>query len=514
MSQPNFIKDPYKKTVFKNTIELEEFMKCCDPVDGYMYFMNNFFMIQHPTRGSINYLSYDYQRRLAETYHNYQYTIALLPRQTGKTTTAAGYLLWYAMFNQDATILIAAHKYAGAQEIMQRIRFAYEHCPEHIKAGVVTYNKGSLEFENGSRIISATTTENTGRGMSVTLLYCDEFAFVRPSIATEFWTAIAPTLSTGGKAIITSTPNSDEDQFAQIWHGANKTQDEYGNTTDVGENKFKAFRAYWEEHPERDEKWAADMRAQLGNDRFEREINCRFIIADETLISGSHLVQLSGIEPITTTGQVRWYGKPTKGNIYTVALDPSTGTGSDPAAIEIFEASTMSQIGEWRHNKTDVIGQIKLLAEITNFICNETNEPDNIYYSIENNGVGEAALVSIREYGEENIKGSFISEVGKKRRGFVTQNKTKMTACVKLKTLVESKRIQIYSKPLISELKTFVANGTSYSAKTGETDDLVLATLLSIRMIQQLSNFYDNLTPQIKDHEEMIPPMPFFAVFG
>ena len=190
------------------------------------------------------------------------------------STSAAGYLLWYAMFVPDSTVLIAAHKYTGAQEIMQRIRYAYENCPHYIKAGVTTYNKGSLDFENGSRIVSATTTENTGRGMSISLLYLDEFAFVRPSIAELFWTSITPTLSTGGKAIITSTPNSDEDQFALIWKGANKCQDEYGNQTELGINGFKGYRADWWEHPERDEKWAQEMRAKLGNDRFEREINC------------------------------------------------------------------------------------------------------------------------------------------------------------------------------------------------------------------------------------------------
>ena len=120
----------------------------------------------------------------------------------GKTATAAGYLLWFAMFVPDATILIAAHKYSGAQEIMQRIRYAYELCPNHIRAGVTSYNKGSIEFDNGSRIVSQATTENTGRGMSITLLYCDEFSFVRPSIAQEFWTSISPTLATGGKAIL------------------------------------------------------------------------------------------------------------------------------------------------------------------------------------------------------------------------------------------------------------------------------------------------------------------------
>jgi hypothetical protein len=192
----------------------------------------------------------------------------------GKTATAAGYLLWYAMFVPDSTILIAAHKYAGAQEIMQRIRYAYELCPNFIRAGAVSYNKGSIEFDNSSRIVSQATTENTGRGMSITLLYCDEFAFVRPTIASEFWTSISPTLATGGKAIITSTPNSDEDQFSIIWHQANKTSDEYGNQKEIGANGFKAYRAYWTEHPDRDETWATEQRASLGEERFRREMDC------------------------------------------------------------------------------------------------------------------------------------------------------------------------------------------------------------------------------------------------
>jgi len=166
------IKDPYKKTVFKNQQQLDEFLKCCDLDSGYLYFMDNFFYIQHPTKGSMMYHPWEYQERLIETYHNYRFSISLMPRQTGKSTSAAGYLLWYAMFIPDSTILIAAHKYAGAQEIMQRVRYAYENCPDHIKAGVTTYNKGSIDFENGSRILSATTTENTGRGMSISLLYC------------------------------------------------------------------------------------------------------------------------------------------------------------------------------------------------------------------------------------------------------------------------------------------------------------------------------------------------------
>lgn len=508
------VKAPYQKTHFKNDKELQDFIKCCDPNTGPMYFMDNFFYIQHPTKGSMVYHPWPYQERLIETYHKYRYSISLMPRQTGKSTSAAGYLLWYAMFVPDSTILIAAHKYTGAQEIMQRIRYAYENCPDYIKAGVTTYNKGSLDFENGSRIVSATTTENTGRGMSITLLYLDEFAFVRPTIAQEFWTSITPTLATGGKAIITSTPNSDEDQFALIWKLANKCEDEYGNKTELGVNGFKAYRAHWQEHPERDEKWAEQMKAQLGEDRFRREIGCEFIIADETLIAPTTLIDLEGVEPLYRQGQIRWYKKPERGQIYCVGLDPSLGTGGDPAAIQIFEANTTTQIGEWKHNRTTIPEQIKLIAQICRYIEECTGESTNIYYSIENNSIGEAALISLAEFGESNIPGTMLSEPGKSRKGFNTGPKSKLAACAKFKTLVETKRLKINSHSLVTELKSFVASGGSYAAKIGDTDDLVMASLLVTRMFQVLSDYHYDLEAQVRDHDEMIQPLPFYAIIS
>jgi hypothetical protein len=515
------VKAPHRKQVYTEQ-ELEEFARCADPVDGPMYFMDNFFYIQHPVRGKMVYHPFEYQKRLIEHYHNNRFSISLMPRQTGKSTSAAGYLLWYAMFVPDSTILIAAHKYLGAQEIMQRIRYAYELCPNHIRAGATSYNKGSIEFENGSRIVSQTTTENTGRGMSITLLYLDEFAFVRPTIATEFWTSITPTLSTGGKAIITSTPNSDEDQFALIWKGANKIEDEYGNTRPggVGINGFKAYRSYWREHPDRDDKWADEQRAQLGEERFRREMDCEFVINDETLISPIKLLDLEGVDPRRKTGQVRWYREPKRDEIYVVALDPSLGTGGDPAAIQVFEASTTEQIAEWRHNKTDVPTQVRIMADIVKELHSVVGDNKKIYYSVENNTLGEAALISINEYGEENIPGYFLSDntvvagTGRRfRKGFNTTNKAKLTACNKLKILIESGRMKIYSKPFISELKTFVANGASYEAKVGETDDLVMASLLATRMLLLLQGYHAELNQHLKDHSDnIVEPFPFISI--
>jgi len=516
--ETQLVKTPHKKATYTEQ-QILEFARCADPQTGPQYFMDNYFYIQHPVKGKMLYHPFEFQKKLIDTYHNYRFSISLMPRQTGKSTSAAGYLLWYAMFVPDSTILIAAHKYTGAQEIMQRIRYAYELCPDHIRAGCTSYNKGSLEFENGSRIVSQTTTETTGRGMSISLLYCDEFAFVRPTIATEFWTSISPTLSTGGRAIITSTPNSDEDQFALIWKGSQKRIDEFGNETELGINGFRGYQANWWEHPDRDEQWKQDEMGRIGEERFRREHGCEFLIYDETLINSITLLELDGIDPIEKQGQVRWYKKPTKGHQYVVGLDPSLGTGGDAAAIQIFELPTLMQVGEWQHNKTPVQRQIAILKEICDYLYEIVGSDTDIYYSVENNTLGEAALISIAEIGEENIHGTFLTEPKKVgnvrtyRRGFTTTNKSKLAVCAKFKSLVETKRLHIASKNLLSELKNFVASGNSYAAKVGETDDLVMAAMLVVRMVQMLQSFDPELDNHLRDSlDDFIEPMPFIMV--
>jgi hypothetical protein len=514
----SIIKNPYQRVNFTEE-QIVEFMKCADPDTGPEYFMSNYFYIQHPVKGKLLYQPFAYQQKLIDTYHNNRFSISLMPRQTGKTTSAAGYLLWFAMFRPDSTILIAAHKYTGAQEIMQRVRYAYELCPDWIRAGVTSYNKGSIDFENGSRIVSQTTTETTGRGMSITLLYCDEFAFVRPTIAKEFWTSISPTLSTGGKAIITSTPNSDEDQFAFIWKQANKCVDEFGNPTTLGINGFKSYQARWDEHPDRDEQWKKEEIGRIGEERFRREHGCEFLIFDETLINSITLSELQGRDPVELQGQVRWYQKPQKGKTYVIGLDPSLGTGGDPAAIQVFELPTMIQVAEWQHNKTPIQRQISILKEMCEYIYETIGTSNDIYYSVENNTLGEAALVVIAEFGEENIKGTFLSQparVGQARshrKGFTTTNKSKLAVCAKLKNLVENRKMIVCSKNLISELKTFVAQGTGFAAKIGETDDLVSATLLVLRLIQTLQSFDAELDEKLRDSlDDYIAPMPFIMI--
>ena len=402
---------------------------------------------------------------------------------------------------------------------MQRIRYAYEAVPDFIRCGVTSYNKGSIEFDNGSRIVSATTTETTGRGMSISLLYCDEFAFVRPTIAREFWTSISPTLSTGGKAIVTSTPNSDEDQFATIWKVANQKFDEYGNETPLGKNGFAPIMFPWNRHPERDTTWADQERASIGIDRFRREHDCEFIIFDETLIAPSKLATMEGVNPIEKQGQVRWYEKPISGHIYGVALDPSLGTGGDPAAIQVWDLTTMKQVAEWQHNLTVIQRQVAIMREICKYIAEITDDPSNLYYSVENNTIGEAALNAIQDIGEEKIAGNFLSEpsgasAGRRyRKGFNTSHRGKLAACAKMKLWIEQDRMIVRSKSLLSELKNFVALGNSYKAKIGETDDLVMSTLLIIRMAMLLRQYDSDLSETLTDSlEDIVEPMPFMII--
>jgi hypothetical protein len=513
------VKRAYKKISYSKE-QIDELKKCMDPETGPRYFIENFMYIQHPMRGREKLNLYDFQLDLIDNYHSSRKSVNMVSRQMGKTTVAAGYLLWYAMFNSDATILIASNKYDGAQEIMHRVRYAYESVPDHIRAGVTVYNKRSMNFDNQSRIVATATTENTGRGMSLSLVYLDEFAFVEPNIAKEFWTSLSPTLSTGGKCIITSTPNTDEDQFADIWFGANKLVDANGNETEVGVNGFKPYIATWEKHPDRDQDWADAEQAALGEDRFLREHKCQFITFEETLINPVKLAQIEPSQPIRKTGQVRWFSEIRSNMTYVVSLDPSMGTGGDNAAIQVIELPTLVQVAEWSSNRAPIEMQVKTMRDILDELY-KAGKPE-LYWSVESNSLGEAALVVIRDTGEENFAGTMLHDPKNRlqgrtgrRAGFVTTNKSKLEACAKLKFLIESGKMKLNSRGILSELKVFVSRGNTYEAREGQTDDLVMAMILAVRMTDYISTWDDKSQAAINSNvaEEQTSydaPMPVF----
>lgn len=249
--------------------------------------------------------------------------------------------------------------------------------------------------------------------------------------------------------------------------------------------------------------------------------NCEFLVFDETLISSIKLADLEGKEPIMKMGQCRWYRKVDPKCTYIVALDPSLGTGGDPAAIQVLELPTFNQVAEWHHNLTPVQGQVRILRDICKHIfdeCMNKGVQASLYFSVENNTVGEAALVAISELGEESIPGLFLSEPIKKghvrrfRRGFNTTHSAKIAVCAKLKHLIETSRLKVYSKPLISELKTFVARGISFEGKTGSHDDLVSSVLLALRMTMLLQEWDPSIYDKLREEQEddWVMPMPIY----
>lgn len=519
----DIIKKGYSKDRF-NLNQIEELKKCMsDPV----YFCKNYVKIQHPIKGRVPFELWPYQEEMVGSFHKNRYTIALTARQMGKTTCAAGFLLWKAMFEPDTTILIAANKFNAALEIMDRIKFAYENLEQYnwLRCGVVEYNKGTVSFDNGSRIIARATSKDAGRGLSISLLYLDEFAFVQPNKAEEFWSAIQPTLSTGGSCIITSTPNNDEDQFAKIWFAAINDLDEHGNkrTDGLGSNGYKALRVTWDKNPTRDAKWAQEQEAQLGTEKFQREFECKFVSEDETLVNPMVLSNLTHTDPIFKIGEMKWFEEPQPNHIYGATLDPSMGTGSDYSAIQVFDMSTMTQVAEWRHNKTNIQNQVDILRKALMYIhFSLAQHPDQdgdpeIYWTVENNSLGEAALVQIDNIGEENFPGVFTHEPrktggGKGRKGLNTNMRTKMTACSRFKTLIETSRMKLRSRALLTELKNFVRGGGSYQAKAGIHDDLVMATVQIVRLLQICADWEEEIEVNMKassyDEDEGATPMP------
>lgn len=309
--------------------------------------------------------------------------------------------------------------------------------------------------------------------------------------------------NTGGRCIVTSTPSDDETLFAELWRNAVKTIDEHGNELEVGINGFKALKVTWDQHPERDESYKRLQIAQFGEEKFRREHELEFISMEETLIDPVFLSTYEGIDPISKTGQIRWYKKLDREQIYVVGYDPSLGTGRDNAAIVIYEFPSMVQVGEWIHNKSDVPTQIKILKRILDMFRDAGFDEDNVYWSLENNSIGEAPLVMIKhEIGDDEFFGTFMRE--RKRRntvrirgGFYTDHTEKMKACNRFKIWLEQGKMTINSKALIAELKGFVAQGRTYKARPGDTDDIVMATMLVIRMVEILMQDEDEYMEEL-----------------
>lgn len=488
---------------------IQELAKCKkDPV----YFIKNYIKVQHPLYGTVKFDLYDYQERFIRHMQDNRFTITLQPRQCGKTLTAAMYLLWYAMFNPDALLLIASKNQGHALEIAARVRFAYENLPNWIKCGLKYYNRHNIEFDNGSRIISEATTEKTGRGLAITKIYLDELAFINPRIQQELWNSLTPTLSTGGSAIISSTPNGDTELFANLWRGASTAGD-----GKPGVNGYAPFRVFWQEHPERTKEFRDahglpdywdQMVAQIGLLATRQEVGCEFLSSDALLVNSLKLIQLTdkmyhhedmGFKFWKSDEEIGGQGK-----TYLVGVDPSTGTGKDFSVIEVFEFPSLEQVAEWRSNEIN----IPLLYAKTKWILEKLTalkgrSRAECLWSFERNGIGEAlaALYTNDEKQPEHAE-LYCDEPNTTKLGVFTSGKKKVLACLQLKSLVEKTNggININSAILLEELKNFVAKGGTYEAKSGATDDAVMATIIIVRLLKRLAEYNEDAFKQVNEY--------------
>lgn len=443
-----------------------------------------------------------YDLELDDDAHVY-YTNGILSHNT---ETSAAFLLWWAIFKSSQTILIASNKSANAMEVIGKIQYAYEELPDWLKPGVdpSNYNKLSMSFDNKSRIIATTTSEDSGRGLAISLLYCDEFGFVRPAVAASFWDSILPTISTGGSVIISSTPNGDVGKFAELWRGAR-----------AGINEFKngAIHVPWDAPPGRDAKFKKDMIGLLGERKWRQEYECEFLSEELTLIDGSLITpaELRINERIESDTHIKHTGNNDKFQFYEflkrdvtylVGCDPSTGNGSDNGAIQVFEFPAMVQVLEY---STNTLSPQVLYTELKSVLRYLEQATEEIYFSIENNGVGQGVLAAYEGDPDPPIA-ALVSDVGGKSAGVNSNVKSKLRACIQFKEAFERGRITINSADMLKELKSFVRHAGSYAAQVGSTDDRVMACMVCYYIIQQLAanngDAYDMIHSVASDIEE------------
>jgi Terminase RNaseH-like domain/Terminase large subunit, T4likevirus-type, N-terminal len=472
------------------------------------YFIHNYCTLQHPVHGAAPFHLRPYQQKMVRLFADNRLSIALAPRQIGKSWIAGAYLLWYAMFKFEQTVVIASNKNDNAMEMIHRVRFIYERLPHWLKPGLTAdgWNKHSVAFDNGSRIISQATSENTGRGLAVSLFFLDEFAFVRDSIAEEFWTSASPTIATGGRCIICSTPNGDTNRFAQLWRGANIPSPE---NAAVGVNGFAAIEIKWNEPPGRDQKFKDEETAKIGELRWLQEYECRFLSNDLSLIDQVALENLTGmadaVRPFGVMGDITFYKEPIANTIYLVGMDPSAGSGNDYCAIVAYEFPSLEQVAEFRSNTTSSVVSYHMLKKLLKIF---ERAKATVYFSVENNGVGEAVMALLEADENPPETAEFISETGQKRRGMTTSGKSKIKACLAMKEMIERNSLIVRSRVLVAELKNFVRHKGSYAAKRGSTDDLVMATLIAVRLLEEIAMFDQNAYDKMYSHAYIHEDLP------
>jgi len=433
-----------------------EYKKC---MDSPAYFAEKYVKIISLDRGLVPFNLYPYQRDMFEHFNSNRFNVVLACRQSGKSISSVAYLLWYAIFNSEKTIAVLANKGATAREMLARVTLMLENLPFFLQPGCKTLNKGSIDFSNNSRIIAAATSGSSIRGMSVNLLYLDEFAFVER--AAEFYTSTYPVVSAGKetKVIITSTANGIGNVFHKIWEGANQ-----------GVNEFKPFRVDWWDVPGRDENWKQETIANTSPLQFDQEFGNTFFGTGDTLINAETLLSLRARAPLQVLegGLFLSYKEPASKHEYIMTVDVSKGRGQDYSTFNIIDITTrpFEQVAVYRNNSISPI----LFPNIIYKYAKVYNEAYVVVESNDQGGVVCNGLYYDLEY--ENVHVS--SAIKANSIGIEINRKTKRLGCSGIKDILEEQKLEIYDENTILEISTFVAKGQSYEASEGNHDDLMM----------------------------------------
>lgn len=457
--------------------QVGEYVKCAqDPI----YFIQTYVKIINVDKGLINFSLYDYQQDIINLAQKERFVICKMPRQCGKTTTIAGYMLWLVLFQENFSIAILANKLQQAREILSRVQLAYEHLPKWLQQGIVEWNKGNLELENGSKILASATSSSAIRGTSQNLVYLDEFAFVPNNMQEEFFSSVYPTISSGQttRVLITSTPNG-LNMFYKIWHDSEENH-----------NNYKRIDVHWSDVPGRDEKWKQETIRNTSEEQFRVEFECDFVGSSATLISGAKLRKLTYMQPIEQSEHIKIYLPPLARRSYVQVVDTSRGVGLDYSASVVFDVTELPYrvVATFRSNKVQPV-------VFPHFIQQLGRRYNNALTLVETNDLGQQVVDILHgdlEY-EEIVSCAIMGRAGQQitpgfgqasHKGVKTTKQVKRIGCSQLKTLIELDKLFINDFQILYELTRFALKGQSYEAEEGN-DDMVMCCVLFAWMSSQ-----------------------------
>jgi hypothetical protein len=466
--------------------QVAEYAKCMkDP----LYFIQTYMRIVSLDEGLVPFDMYNFQKEMVDTFHNNRFTICKLPRQSGKSTTIVAYLLHYVLFNENVNVAILANKSSTARDILGRLQLGYEHLPKWLQQGVISWNKGSLEIENGSSILAASTSGSAIRGGSFNIIFLDEFAYVPSNVAEDFFSSVYPTVSSGKttKVMIVSTPHG-MNMFYKLWTDAQNKR-----------NDYIPLEVHWSEVPGRDEQWKEETIRNTSEQQFKTEFECEFLGSINTLINPSKLKNLAYREPIQTNAGLSLYENPDKDKTYMITADVARGTNNDYSAFLVFDVSQVPYrvVAKYRDNEIKPLmfpQKIHTVAKAYNeaFVLVEVNDigeqvANTLQFDLEYDNM---MMASMRGRAGQVLGGGFSG--GKAQLGVRTTKAVKKVGCSNLKQLLESDKIIIEDIDIISELSTFIVKGSSWEADSGCNDDLVACLFLFAWSVDQL--YFKELT--------------------